>query len=126
MPLRLGFVAERRKRDRLHATGTAQDERSGQQRNRKPKQPSSLFALAPDLSATQGGGVPPCLIQVNRTSRALPGLGKVLAQENKLNCWLFCKLAWFLNRTSQFPFAHRLEGLYSRTRQVDGALLCPQ
>ena len=52
MPLRLGFVAEWRKRDRLHATGTTQDERNYQQRNRKPKQPSSLFALAPDLSAT--------------------------------------------------------------------------
>jgi hypothetical protein len=54
MPLRLGFVAEWRKRDRLRAACTAQDERSGQQRNRKPKQPSSLFALAPDLSATYG------------------------------------------------------------------------
>jgi hypothetical protein len=54
MPLRLGFVAEWRKRDRLHAACTAQDERSGQQWNRKPKQPSSLFALAPDLSATYG------------------------------------------------------------------------
>jgi len=52
MALRLGFVAEWRKRDRLHATSTAQDERSGQQRNRESKQPSSLFALAPDLPAT--------------------------------------------------------------------------
>ena len=52
MALRLGFVAEWRKRDRLRATGTTQDEGNYQQRNRKPKQPSSLFALAPDLSAT--------------------------------------------------------------------------
>ena len=52
MPLRLGFVAEWRKRDRLRATGTTQDEGNYQQRNRKPKQPSSLFALAPDLPAT--------------------------------------------------------------------------
>jgi hypothetical protein len=52
MPLRLGFVAEWRKRDRLHATGTTQDERSDQQWNRKPKQPSSMVALAPDLSVT--------------------------------------------------------------------------
>ncbi len=52
MPLRLGFIAEWRERDRLRAACTAQDERSGQQRNRKPKQPSSLVALAPDLSAT--------------------------------------------------------------------------
>jgi hypothetical protein len=43
-----------------------------------------------------------------------------------MNGWLFYKLAWFLNRTSQFPFARRLQGLYSRTRQVEGAFLRPQ
>jgi hypothetical protein len=45
--------------------------------------------------------------------------------DNKMNGWLFYKLAWFLNRTSQFPFARRLQGLYSRTCQVEGALLRP-
>src|SRR5213595_3744231 len=55
MPLRLGFVAEWRKRDRLRAACTAQDERSGQQRNRKPKQPSMAGKQTRGLSKREDG-----------------------------------------------------------------------
>src|SRR6476660_7704597 len=48
------------------------------------------------------------------------------SNDKKMNDWPLCKLPWFLNRPSQFPFAQGPQKLYSRSCQGEGAFLRSQ